>query len=67
MISCHNHRVTARTPTIVATSIGFQAAGHGPRDFRLGPAYGYAASLARAGDSPRVCMVATAVGDSAES
>ncbi len=58
--------MTARTPTIVATSIGFQPAGHGPRDFRLGPAYGYAASLARAGDSPRVCLVATAVGDSAE-
>jgi hypothetical protein len=59
--------MTARTPTIVATSIGFQAAGHGPRDFRLGPAYGHAASLARAGDSPRVCIVATAVGDAADS
>ena len=26
-------------------------------DFRLGPAYAHAASLARAGDSPRVCIV----------
>src|SRR3984957_16348241 len=58
--------MTARTPTITATSISFQAAGHGPRDYRLGPAYRHAASLARAGDSPRVCIVATAVGDAAE-
>jgi thiamine monophosphate kinase len=35
-------------------------------DFRLGPAYRYAADLAAAGASPRVCIVATAVGDSAE-
>src|ERR1700722_19797846 len=59
--------MTARTPTIIATSISFQAAGHGPRDSRLGPAYRHAASLARAGDSPRVCIVATAVGDAPDS
>jgi peptidase E len=59
--------MTARTPTIIATSIGFQAAGHGPRDYRLGPAYRHAAALARAGDTPRVCIVATAVGDAADS
>jgi peptidase E len=35
-------------------------------DFRLGPAYRYAADLAAAGASPRVCIVATAVGDSTE-
>jgi peptidase E len=59
--------MTARTPTIVATSIGFQPAGHGPRDLRLGPSYAHAASLARAGDSPRVGLVATAVGDGVDS
>ncbi|HEY1920815.1 MAG TPA: peptidase E [Streptosporangiaceae bacterium] len=48
--------MTARNPTIIATSIGFQAAGHGEMDWRLGPAYGLAASLARASDSPRVCI-----------
>jgi peptidase E len=58
--------MTARTPTIVATSIGFWPAGHGPMDFRLGPSYAYAATLARAADSPRVCLVSTAVGDAPE-
>ncbi len=58
--------MTARTPTIVATSIGFWPAGHGPMDFRLGPSYAHAASLARAGSSPRVCLVGTAVGDTPE-
>jgi hypothetical protein len=58
--------MTARRPTIVATSIGFQPAGHGEMDWRLGPAYGLAASLARVGDSPRVCLVGTALGDAAD-
>jgi hypothetical protein len=35
-------------------------------DSRLGPAYGLAASLARAGDSPRVCLVGTALGDAGD-
>ena len=35
-------------------------------DFRLGPSYAHAASLARAGSSPRVCLVGTAVGDTPE-
>ncbi len=35
-------------------------------DWRLGPAYRFAASLANAGDSPRVCIVGTAQGDAAE-
>ena len=47
----------------MATSIGFLPAGHGPRDLRLGPAYGHAAARAHAGDAPRVCIVATALGD----
>jgi peptidase E len=58
--------MTARSPTIVATSIGFRPAGHGAMDWRLGPAYGLAASLARAGDSPRVCLVGTALGDAGD-
>ena len=35
-------------------------------DWRLGPAYGLAASLARASDSPRVCLVGTALGDAGD-
>ncbi len=58
--------MTARRPTILATSIGFWPAGHGPMDLRLGPSYGLAATLARAGDAPRVCIVATALGDAAD-
>ena len=58
--------MTARRPTIVATSIGFRLAGRGALDWRLGPAYGLAASLARAGDSPRVCLVGTALGDAGD-
>ena len=57
--------MTARTPTIVATSIGFRPAGHGMMDFRLGPAYAHAAGLAQAGDCPRVGIVGTALGDDA--
>jgi hypothetical protein len=66
LFGCHNARMTARAPTIVATSIGFWPAGHGEKDWRLGPAYGVAASLARAGDSPRVCLVGTAIGDAGD-
>jgi hypothetical protein len=58
--------MTARRPTIVATSIGFRSAGRGAMDWRLGPAYGLAASLALAGDSPRVCLVGTALGDAGD-
>ncbi|HTT51465.1 MAG TPA: peptidase E [Streptosporangiaceae bacterium] len=58
--------MTARTPTILATSIGFRPAGHGQLDLQLGPAYAHAAALARAGDSPRVCIVGTALGDAAD-
>ena len=58
--------MTARNPTIIATSIGFQPTGQGAMDWRLGPAYGLAASLARAGEAPRVCIVSTAVGDAGD-
>jgi peptidase E len=58
--------MTAQNPTIIATSIGFELGGHGAMDWKLGPAYGLAASLARAGDSPRVCVVTTALGDSGD-
>ena len=58
--------MTARHPTIIATSIGFHLAGQGALDWRLGPSYGLAASLARAGDSPRVCIVSTALGDAGD-
>ena len=62
----HNRQVTAPVPTIVATSIGFWPAGHGPMNLRLGPSYAHAASLARAGEHPRVCVLGTAGGDSAD-
>jgi peptidase E len=55
--------VAARRPTIVATSIGFQPEGPDPMNVRPGPSYQLAAELAGAGDHPRLCMVATAVGD----
>jgi peptidase E len=55
--------MTADQPTIVATSIGFSSMELGGWDWRLGPVYRYAADLAHAGPSPKVCIVATAVGD----
>ena len=55
--------MTALQPTIIATSIGFHPDGPDPANFRPGPAYSLAARLARAGDHPRLCIVATAVGD----
>lgn len=55
--------VTAEQPTIVATSIGFRSMGLGEWDWRLGPVYRYAADLAQAGPAPKVCIIATALGD----
>jgi hypothetical protein len=55
--------VAARQPTIVATSIGFQAEGPDPANLRPGPSYRLAADLAGAGAHPRLCIIATAVGD----
>ncbi|HUC05867.1 MAG TPA: peptidase E [Acidimicrobiales bacterium] len=55
--------MAARQPTIIATSIGFQALGPDPRNIRPGPSYLLAAELARAGAHPRVCILTTALGD----
>ena len=55
--------MAARQPTIIATSIGFQAEGPDPANLRPGPSYRLAADLARAGAHPRICIIATAVGD----
>jgi peptidase E len=55
--------VTAQQPTIVATSIGFHGMKLGDWDWRLGPLYRYAADLAQAGPAPKVCIIATALGD----
>ena len=57
--------MTARQPTIIATSIGFQPDGPDPQNLRPGPSYALAAELAQAGAHPRLCMIATAVGDDA--
>ncbi len=57
--------MAARQPTIIATSIGFRPDGPNPENFRPGPSYRLAADLARAGEHPRLCIIATAVGDDA--
>jgi peptidase E len=58
--------VPAETPTIVATSIGFPSRQRGALDLRAGPIYRFAAELARPRGTPRLCLVATATGDAAE-
>ena len=55
--------MTASQPTIIATSIGFQPDGANQANWRPGPAYALAADLAHAGPHPRLCIIATAVGD----
>lgn len=55
--------MSAVQPTIIATSIGFQPDGPEQTNFRPGPAYSFATKLARAGRHPRLCIIATAVGD----
>ena len=55
--------MAAPQPTIIATSIGFQAEGPDPANLRPGPSYQLAAELAQAGAHPRICIIATAVGD----
>jgi peptidase E len=54
--------MAAVSPTILATSMGFNRS---RVPWRPGPVFGYAFELARAGDRPRVCFVATAGGDQA--
>lgn len=58
--------MTARQPTILATSIGFLPDGPDPTNIRPGPSYTMAAELARAGDHPRICIINTATGDDAQ-
>lgn len=53
----------AKSPTIIATSIGFQPDGPNQWNFRPGPAYSLATRLAGAGRHPRLCIIGTAVGD----
>jgi peptidase E len=55
--------VSASQPTIIATSIGFQADGDNPWNLRPGPSYALAAELARPEATPRVCMIPTAGGE----
>ena len=55
--------MAARQPTIVATSIGFQLEGPDPSNLRPGPSYRMAADLAHAGEHPKICILATAMGD----
>ena len=55
--------MTASQPTIIADSIGFQPEGPDPQNIRPGASYQLAAELAHAGEHPRICTIATAVGD----
>ncbi len=55
--------MTADEPTILATSIGFRSRNQGPLDWAPGPAFGFAAELANAGDAPRICFLNQATGD----
>ncbi|HWE66410.1 MAG TPA: peptidase E [Acidimicrobiales bacterium] len=55
--------MTAAQPTIIATSIGFQSDGDAPWNLRPGPTFELAAELARAGPTPRICLIPTAGGE----
>lgn len=57
--------MTAAQPTIIATSINFQPSGGSFWDGNAGPAYQLAAKIARSGRHPRICVIPTALGDSA--
>lgn len=56
----------ALTPTIVATSISFQKLDRGPLDWRAGPVFDLATQLARPEATPKICFLATAVGDASD-
>ena len=58
--------MAAESPTIIATSIGMPTQNRGPNSGRAGPIYRLAMDLARPRAEPRVCILATAVGDSSE-
>lgn len=55
--------MSAAQPTIIATSIGLQPSPHGLPDGVAGSSYLHAARLARPSDRPRICIIATAMGD----
>lgn len=55
--------MTAAAPTIIATSIGFDRRGLGDLDWQTGAVYELARELADAGPTPRLCVLATALGD----
>lgn len=55
--------MTAAQPTIVATSISFQPSGGSVWDGTPGPGYQHAVKLARGGEHPRLCLIATGLGD----
>lgn len=54
--------MTAESPTILATSMGFNRS---REPWRPGPVFTYAFELARAGAQPRACFLGTAGGDQA--
>jgi peptidase E len=53
----------ARTPTIVASSIGFDSTGRDRFDWVPGPIFDYSAERSGASGTPKVCFLATATGD----
>lgn len=55
--------MTADRPTIIASSIGFRGVGASEWDWSTGPIHDLAVEYAHAGPAPRVCIIATALGD----
>ena len=55
----------AASPTILATSIGFDSRGRDRFDWDAGPIFDLAAELSGAEGTPKVCFVGTATGDDA--
>ncbi|MEV4636311.1 peptidase E [Actinoplanes sp. NPDC049548] len=55
--------MTADEPTILATSAGFERGKYGIFDLRPGPIHHFAAELADAGPTAKVCFLHQAVGD----
>ncbi len=56
----------AATPTIIATSIGFDSRGRDRFDWEAGPIFDYAAERSGAEGTPKVCFLGTATGDNAQ-
>lgn len=53
----------ADTPTIIATSIGFDSRGRDRFDLAAGPVFDLAAELSGAQGTPKICFLGTATGD----